>query len=129
MPVRGLLDVRTIMAEADAAGQFTGIDGNRIRLDERTSFVPDGEGIKRYMRVPASIQAIKKKAEEVSSLAMQLRTRGHAEYGVIVYNNGDRSRPVAVVRPMNINAIYDDLVFSTLLKAVASVRSDEIPTF
>lgn len=118
------ITVRSIMAEASATGQFTGVDGNPIRLDERTTLIPDGEGMKRYLRVPAHVQAIKKKAQEVADNAMDLRTRGHAEYGVIVYNNAARSRPIAIVRPMNINAVFDDLVFGTLLKAVAMVDSD-----
>lgn len=118
------ITVRTIMAEADEVAQFTGGAGGAIRLDERTTLVPDLDGMKRYIRTPAVAQAVKKKAQEVADNAMSLRTRGHAEYGVIVYNNAARSRPIAVVRPMNINAVFDDLVFGTLLKAVANVESD-----
>lgn len=121
------ITVRSIMAEASEIASAAGGSGGAIRLDERTTLVPDLDGIKRYIRTPASAQAVKKKAQEVADNAMSMRTRGHAEYGVIVYNDAARSRPVAVVRAMNINAVFDDLVFGTLLKAVANVRSDPIP--
>jgi hypothetical protein len=79
------------------------------------------------MHSPEITAAVTERCVDITSEANEQKVRPEAVYDYMVSNNTDNIRARGRVKPMNVDAMFDDAENSTLLKALATAGSDPLP--